>query len=78
MATVNPPGRANYEPNSWGADSAGPGKIGRLHQHSDGRDRPQAPTAGGDFADHYSQARQFLVSQTPIERAHIVTPSCSS
>ena len=23
------------------------------------------------FADHYSQARQFYVSQTPVERAHI-------
>ena len=24
------------------------------------------------FADHYSQARQFLVSQTPTEQTHIV------
>ena len=24
------------------------------------------------FADHYSQARQFYVSQTPVEQAHIV------
>jgi catalase len=24
------------------------------------------------FADHYSQARQFLLSQTPVEQAHIV------
>ena len=26
------------------------------------------------FGDHYSQARQFLISQTPIEQAHIVAP----
>ena len=25
------------------------------------------------FADHYSQARQFFISQTPTEQSHIAT-----
>ena len=72
MAMVNPKGRVNYEPNSWGAQ-AGP------------RENPEtgfksfaAPVEGAKarlrsetFADHYSQARQFYLSQQPIEQKHI-------
>src|SRR5580765_6565908 len=72
MAVANPVGRVNYEPNSWGADG-GPredpdnGYRSFETQESGGkrRARPEA------FADHYSQARQFLLSQTPIEQKHI-------
>ena len=73
MATVNPTSRANYEPNSWEASLGGP------REHPAGFvSIPDADTGAkrrlraDSFADHYSQARQFLVSQTPIERAHIV------
>lgn len=73
MAMRNPVGRANYEPNSWGPEIGGP------------RENPErgfksfAAPADGDklrirpesFADHYSQARQFYASQTPIEQKHI-------
>jgi catalase len=74
MAVTNPVGRANYEPNSWAGDTRGPredpdggyvsfaateeGALGRVRSES--------------FADHYSQARQFYMSQTPVEQAHIV------
>jgi catalase len=73
MAMQNPKGRANYEPNSWGVDTGGP------------RENPErgfqsfaAPLEGSKlrarsetFADHYSQARQFFISQTEIEQKHI-------
>ncbi len=71
MAMHNPRGRANYEPNSW--DDGGPRENPALGfesfaeavEGSKGRVRPER------FADHYSQARQFFVSQTATERQHI-------
>ncbi|MEW5687963.1 MAG: catalase [Pseudomonadota bacterium] len=72
MAVFNPKGRANYEPNSWGAEG-GP----REHPERGFRafaETPEGPKARlrpESFADHYSQARQFLVSQAPIEQKHI-------
>ncbi|MBT3069303.1 catalase [Rhodomicrobium sp. Az07] len=73
MTMRNPRGRANYEPNSWGGEKGGPrespekgfktfpeevaGEMRRLRAES--------------FADHYSQARQFYISQTEIEKQHI-------
>ena len=70
MAMVNPKGRINYEPNSW---DEGP------------RERPERGITsfteeiaalkqrvrGEKFADHYSQARQFYISQTEPEQTHI-------
>jgi catalase len=68
----NPTGRANYEPNSWSEES-GP----REAPDRGFRSFP-APEAGDklrvrseSFADHYSQARQFFISQTPIEQKHL-------
>ena len=72
MALHNPKGRANYEPNSWG-DEGGP------------RENPETgftsyalPIKGEkvrvraeSFADHYSQARQFYISQTEVEQKHL-------
>ena len=73
MAMHNPAGRANYEPNSWGPTQGGPREdpargFTSVAATPDGdklRIRPES------FADHYSQARQFYVSQTPIEQKHI-------
>ena len=73
MAMHNPAGRANYEPNSWGPSLGGPREdpargFTSVAATPDGdklRIRPES------FADHYSQARQFYVSQTPIEQKHI-------
>jgi catalase len=77
MAMANPSGRVNYEPNSWDGDAAGPREDpegGFRSYESQGE-----PGAVGDkrrwrsdtFADHYSQARQFYVSQSEVEQAHI-------
>ncbi|WP_170005164.1 catalase [Pseudopontixanthobacter vadosimaris] len=72
MAMTNPKGRVNYEPNSW--------------DHGEGpRENPQAGfTSFAEkvdgvkqrvrsemFADHYSQARQFYISQTAVEQTHM-------
>ncbi|HCR78574.1 MAG TPA: catalase HPII, partial [Alcanivorax sp.] len=66
MAMENPKGRANYEPNSWGGAEGGPRENPQRGFHSypaeeagtKQRLRPES------FADHYSQARQFFISQT--------------
>jgi catalase len=71
MAFHNPKGRANYNPNSWheGPRESPTGFHSYQeegHQPSKLRIRPEK------FADHYSQARQFYLSQHPIEQKHIV------
>jgi catalase len=72
MAMKNPKGRANYEPNSWGA-LGGPRENPERGFTSFPADiyGPKRRLRSESFADHYSQARQFFVSQTPIERKHI-------
>lgn len=69
MAKVNPKGRANYEPNSWGGprENKERGFDSVPVQISGNKVRQRAES----FADHYSQARLFYVSQTPIEQQHI-------
>ncbi len=72
MTFVNPVGRANYEPNSWGP-GGGPredsedGFVTYPAEETGRRERVRSET----FADHFSQARQFYVSQTDVEQAHI-------
>ncbi len=72
MAMTNPKGRANYEPNSWG-DQGGSRQSPETGFQSypevlDGKKLRARPES---FADHYSQARQFFISQTEVEQAHI-------
>ncbi|MDD7971091.1 catalase [Roseinatronobacter alkalisoli] len=72
MQTRGPSGRANYEPNSWA-------KGGPRADHNRGHrafpepvEGPKRKLRADSFADHYSQARQFYISQTTIEQDHIV------
>lgn len=71
MRTAAPArGRANYQPNSWGEGprenpASGFTSFPAAEQGDKRRTRPES------FADHYSQARQFYVSQTGTEQAHI-------
>jgi catalase len=69
MAMRNPKGRVNYEPNSWGGPRENPA-TGYKHFGSEESGR-KAQVRSATFADHYSQARQFFVSQEPIEQKHI-------
>lgn len=74
MAMNNPKGRVNYEPNSWNGQAGGPrespekGFRSYPAQEEGTKVRDRSET----FADHYSQARQFFISQTEIEQHHIV------
>lgn len=74
MQTDVPPGRVNYEPNGWSPPDRGPRADAALGFQS-------APTPiegvkervrSASFADHYSQARQFYISQTAVEQDHII------
>ena len=73
MAMFNPKGRANYEPNSWGGAEGGPREAPErgFHSFRRGDDGPKLRVRRETFADHYSQARQFYISQTPVEQTHI-------
>ena len=74
MAMQNPVGRVNYEPNSRTGVDAGP------REDPANGFRTTTRTEAGEtrrvrsetFADHYSQARQFFLSQTSTEQGHIV------
>ena len=82
-----PKGRANYEPNSLaaGGEDGGPREDpqGGFRSASLQAEGPKARLRAESFADHYSQARLFFRSQTPIEQAHIASalvfelPKCS-
>ena len=72
MAMHNPTSRVNYEPNSWGAEG------GPRENPEQGFTSYREPVQGEKqrvrsetFADHYSQARQFYISQTSVEQKHI-------
>jgi catalase len=73
MASINPKSRVNYEPNLWGGELGGPRESPELGfqtfavEESGAKLRLRPDT----FADHYSQARQFYISQTKIEQEHI-------
>ena len=73
MAMMNPKGRVNYEPNSRTGVEGGPRESPKegfrsFHAEEGGlKVRERSAT----FADHYSQARQFFISQTTVEQGHI-------
>ncbi len=74
MAMRNPTGRVNYEPNSWDAEhnprqDPDRGFVTYPEPVQGEKRRARSET----FADHYSQARQFYISQTPTEQTHIVS-----
>ncbi|MBV9859919.1 MAG: catalase [Alphaproteobacteria bacterium] len=73
MAFFNPKGRVNYEPNSWGGAAGGPRESPErgFHSYPAEEGGQKARIRSETFADHYSQARQFYLSQTEIEQTHI-------
>ncbi len=67
-----PKGRVAYEPSSLAPDSArestkGFRSFAAMETGERGRVRSES------FADHYSQARQFYLSQSDLEQAHIAS-----
>jgi catalase len=73
MAFTNPKGRVNYEPNSWSGDMRGPRECPTRGFRTFPAEAagPHLRLRPDSFADHYSQARQFYLSQLEIERRHI-------
>lgn len=70
MAIRNPVGRVNYQPNSFGIgprESTSKGFTSFPNEEA-GEKRRLRPES---FADHYSQARQFYISQTETEQHHL-------
>lgn len=63
-------GRINYEPNGWGEGPREDPLEGytSFPQTVQGEKRRLRPES---FNDHYSQARQFYISQTDVEQNHI-------
>jgi len=73
MAMMNPEGRINFEPNSATGPAGGPREshdIG-FRSFAAQEEGPKVRERSETFADHYSQARQFYISQTNIEQGHI-------
>ena len=81
MQMMVPKGRANYEPNSLAENDepAGPrecpvtGFVPARGNTGASETGEKMRTRSTLFADHYSQARQFWISQTPSEQAHIAS-----
>ncbi len=73
LQMMQPKGRVAYEPNSLAEDSpreaADGGFVSAVVTETGEKGRIRSET----FADHYSQARQFYVSQTPPEQAHLAS-----
>jgi catalase len=73
MQMTQPPGRVAYEPNSLSKSSPRetPSKGFRSAAVTETGEKGRIRAAS--FADHYSQARQFYLSQTAYEQAHIAS-----
>jgi catalase len=70
MAMRNPVGPINYQPNSFDTGPRESPTRG-FRAFPDVEAGPKARLRPESFADHYSQARQFFISQTEIEQNHI-------
>ncbi len=70
MRMTMPQGRANYEPNSWGQGPREQPERGFVSYPAE-ESGPKLRIRAESFADHYSQARQFYLSQTEAEQGHI-------
>ncbi|WP_426536606.1 catalase [Bradyrhizobium sp. McL0615] len=70
MAMRNPVGRANYQPNSFGEGARESTQRG-FTPFADVEQGAKRRLRAESFADHYSQARQFFISQTMGEQAHV-------
>ena len=74
MAMANPRTRANYEPNSWDVEVGGPreDRVKGFKTEPASSSGQKLRLRPESFNDHYSQARQFFLSQAPVEQRHII------
>lgn len=81
MQTMVPKGRANYEPNTLveAGEDGGPRECPEtgftsFTENGERNDPTEKVRARGElFADHFSQAKMFYLSQTENEQAHIAS-----
>jgi catalase len=73
MQMARPRGRVAYEPNSLSEDSPRENPISGFPSAAVTETGVKGRIRAESFADHYSQARLFYVSQTAYEQAHIVS-----
>ncbi|MDQ8021397.1 MAG: catalase [Moraxellaceae bacterium] len=66
-----PKGRVSYEPNSLAADAPRECPVHGFTSFPAPLEGNKTRLRAESFSDHYSQARQFLLSMTPPEREHI-------
>ena len=73
MQMTQPKGRVAYEPNSLSEDSPRETPTKGFHSAAVSETGQKGRIRTESFADHYSQARQFYLSQTAYEQAHIAS-----
>lgn len=73
MQMAQPAGRVAYEPNSLSEDSPRETPASGFHSAAVNEAGEKGRIRAASFADHYSQARQFYLSQTVYEQAHIAS-----
>ena len=73
MQMEQPAGRVAYEPNSLSNNSPRETPAKGFHSATVTETGEKGRIRAESFADHYSQARQFYLSQTTYEQAHIAS-----
>jgi catalase len=73
MQMEQPAGRVSYEPNSLSGTSPRETPTNGFHTAAVMETGDKSRIRAASFADHYSQARQFYLSQTAHEQAHIAS-----
>ena len=73
MQMAQPTGRVAYEPNSLSGNSPRETPSQGFHSAAVKESGEKGRIRAESFADHYSQARQFYLSQTSFEQAHIAS-----
>ena len=73
MQMSQPRGRIAYEPNTLSSDSPREAPAEGFRSAAPTETGAKGRVRAESFADHYSQARQFYLSQTSHEQAHIAS-----
>jgi len=73
MQMTQPTGRVAYDPSSLSEDSPRETTANSFHSAAVTESGNKGRIRAESFADHYSQARQFYLSQTKYEQAHIAS-----
>ena len=68
-----PQSRVNYEPSSLQADTPRASQAQGFRHFAQADDGVKGRVRAESFADHYSQARMFYRSQSPLEQAHMAS-----